>query len=111
MNLPNRYSSSIILKDSDFTLANRTWAIVITAEMSFRTALAADFERKYRNKDFLWMQGPGIGGVSALPPAASQIPVFKLLGDEGDGEAACRPRGLGPLPDQAERLPSREGVA
>ena len=42
--------------------------------MSFRTALAADFKREYKNVEFLWKQRPGIGGVAALPPAASQIP-------------------------------------
>ena len=73
-NLPNEYSSSIILTDSDFILTNRTCAIAITAVMSFRTALAADLKREYKNIDFLWKQRPGIGGVATLPPAASQIP-------------------------------------
>ena len=31
-NLPNEYSSSIILTDSDFGLTNRTCAITITAD-------------------------------------------------------------------------------
>ena len=73
-NLPNEYSSSIILTDSDFILTNRTCAIAITMDMSFRTALAADFKREYKNIEFIWKQRPGIGGVAALPPAASQIP-------------------------------------
>ena len=73
-NLPNECSSNIILTNSDFILTNRTCAIAITADMSFRTALAADFMREYKNVDFLWKQRPGIGGVAALPPAASQIP-------------------------------------
>ena len=73
-NLPNEYSSNIILTDSDFILTNRTCAIAITADMSFRTALAADFKREYKNIEFLWKQRPGVGGVAALPPAASQIP-------------------------------------
>ena len=47
-NLPNDYSSSIILPDSDFILTNRTCAIAITADMSFKTALAADFKREYK---------------------------------------------------------------
>ena len=47
-NLPNEYSSSIILTDSDFILTNRTCAIAITANMSFRTALAAVFKREYK---------------------------------------------------------------
>ena len=45
-NLPNDYSSSIILTDSDFILTDRTCAIAITADMSFKTALAADFKRE-----------------------------------------------------------------
>ena len=45
-NLPNEYSSSITLTDSDFILTNRTCAIAITADMSFKTALATDFKRK-----------------------------------------------------------------
>ena len=73
-NLPNEYSSNIILTDSDFILRNRRCAVAITADMSFRTALAADFKREYKNVEFLWKQRPGIGGVAALPPAVSQIP-------------------------------------
>ena len=72
--LPNEYSSNIILTDSDFILTDRTCAIAITADMSFRTALAADFKREYKNVEFLWKQRPGVGGVAALPPVASQIP-------------------------------------
>ena len=52
-NLPSEYSSNIILTDSDFILTNRTCAIAITADMSFRTALAADFKREYKNVEFL----------------------------------------------------------
>ena len=48
-NLPNEYSSSIILTDSDIILTERTCAIAITADMSFKTALAADFKREYKN--------------------------------------------------------------
>ena len=73
-NLPNEYSSNIVLTDSDFILTNRTCAIAITADMSFRTALAVDFKREYKNVEFLWKQRPGIGDVAALPPAVSQIP-------------------------------------
>ena len=42
--------------------------------MSFRTALAADFKREYKNIEILLKQRPGVGGLAALPPAASQIP-------------------------------------
>ena len=72
--LPNEYSSNIILTDSDFILTKRTCAIAITSDMSLRTALAADFKREYKNGDFLWKQRPGVGGVAALPLAASQMP-------------------------------------
>ena len=68
------YSSSIIPTDSDFILTDRTCAIAMTADMSFRTALPADFKREYKNLEFLWKQRPEIGGVTALPPVASQIP-------------------------------------
>ena len=47
-NLPNEYSNSIMLTDSDFILTNRTCAIAITADMSLRTALAAEFKREYK---------------------------------------------------------------
>ena len=57
---------------------NRTCAIAFTADLSFKTALAADFKREYKNIQSLWKQRPGIGGVAALPPAASQIPVNYL---------------------------------
>ena len=62
------------MTDSNFILPNRKCARAITADMSFRTALAADFKREYKNIEFLWKQRPGIGAVAALPPAASQIP-------------------------------------
>ena len=34
--------------------------------MSFRTALAADFKREYKNIEFLGKQRPGVGGRSSL---------------------------------------------
>ena len=74
--------------------------------MSFKTALAAGFKREYKNIEFLWKQRPGIGGVAALPPAASQIP---LLGDEGDGEAARRPRKRSLVLEEIERLSRGKG--
>ena len=62
------------ITDSDFILTERTCAIAITADVSFKTALAADFKREYKNIEFLWKQRPGVGGMIALPPVASQIP-------------------------------------
>ena len=73
-NLPNEYSRNILLKDSDFKITKRTCAIATSSDMSFRTALAADFKREYKNIEFLWKQRPGLGGIAALPSAASQIP-------------------------------------
>ena len=72
--LPNHYSSNIVITDSDFILTERTCAIAITADVSFKTALAADFKREYKNVQFLWKQRPGVGGMITLPPVASQIP-------------------------------------
>ena len=72
--LPNHYSNNIVTMDSDFILTERTCAIAITADVSFKTALAADFKREYKNIEFLWKQRPGVGGMIALPPVASQIP-------------------------------------
>ena len=55
-----------------FHTHERTCAIAITADVSFKTALAADFKREYKNIEFLWKQRPGVGGMIALPPVASQ---------------------------------------
>ena len=43
-----------------------------------KTALAADFKREYKNIEFLLKQRPGVGGMIALPPVASQIPGIYL---------------------------------
>ena len=47
--LPSAYSSSISLTGSDFILIVRICAVAITQDMSFETALAANFRREYRN--------------------------------------------------------------
>ena len=72
--LPNHYSNNIVVTYSDFILTKRTCAIAVTAEVSFRTSLAADFKREYKTIEFLWKQRPGVGGMIALPPVALQIP-------------------------------------
>ena len=109
-NLTNEYSSSIIQTDSDFILTDRTCAIAITADMSFKTALAADFQREYKNIEFLWKQRRGIGGVAALPPAASQIPgKYLCFLVTRDGEAARRPGKPSLVLDEIERLPRGKG--
>ena len=109
-NLPNEYSTSKILTDTDFILTNRTCAI--TADMSLRTASAADFKREYKNIEFLCFQlvleaktrnrrrsSLASGGF------ADTRKFFMLLGDEGDGEAARGPGKLGLVLDEIERLP------
>ena len=103
-NLLNKYSISIIPADSDFILTYSTFAIAFTADMTFRTALAADFKREYNNIEFLWKQIPGIVGVAALPPATSQTP----------GEYLCflvtrATEKQQVNPDDTKRLPSEEG--
>ena len=42
--LPNHYSNNIVITDSDFIFTERTCAIAITADVGFKTALAADFK-------------------------------------------------------------------
>ena len=110
-NLPNEYSSSILVTDSDFILTYRTCAIAITADMSFRTALAADFMREYKNVEFLRKQRPGVRGRSSLTSGGvtdtGKIPM--LLGDEGDGEAARGPREPSLDLNEVERLPRGNG--
>ena len=106
-NLPNEYSSSIILTDSDFILTDRTCAIAITADMSFKTVLAADFKREYKNIEFLWKQRPRNKGRSSLASGGvtdtGKIPMF--FSDTGDGEAARRPGKPSLVLDEIERLP------
>ena len=60
--------------NSDFILMERTCAIAITADVSFKIARAADFKREYKILEFLRKQRPGVGGIKALPPVASHIP-------------------------------------
>ena len=62
------------MTNSYFILTDRTCAIAITADMSFKTALAANFKREYKNIEFLWKLRPGKGGEEASLPAASHIP-------------------------------------
>ena len=72
--IPNEYSEKIMITDSDFILSDRTGAICITADMSFRSRLEADFKREYQNVEFLFRQRPGLGGMAALPPSVAQVP-------------------------------------
>ena len=71
---PNEYSENILITDSDFILSDRTSAICITADMSFKSRLEADFKREYQNVEFLFRQRPGLGGMAALPPSVAQVP-------------------------------------
>ena len=65
--IPNEYSENILITDSDFNLSDRTSAICITADMSFKSRL------EYQNVEFLFRQRPGLGGMAALPPSVSQV--------------------------------------
>ena len=77
--IPNEYSENILITDSDFILSDRTSAICITADMSFKSRLEADFKREYQNVEFLFRQRPGLGVMAALPPSVAQVP-GKYLG-------------------------------
>ena len=55
--LQNQYSNKIVITDSDFILAERTCTIAITADVSFKTALAADLKREYKNDEFYGNRG------------------------------------------------------
>ena len=44
--LPNHYSNNVVVTDRDFILTERTCAIAIIADVSFMTALAAEFKRE-----------------------------------------------------------------
>ena len=72
--IPNEYSENILITDSDFILSDRTSAICVTADMSFKSRLEAGFKREYQNVDFLFRQRQGLGGMAALPPLVSQVP-------------------------------------
>ena len=72
--IPNEYSENNLITDSDFILSDRTSAICITADMSFKSRLEADFKREYQNVEFLFRPRPGLGGIAALPPSAAQVP-------------------------------------
>ena len=65
--IPNEYSENILITDSDFILSDRTIAICITADMSFKSRLEANFKREYQNVEFLFRQRTGRGGMAALP--------------------------------------------
>ena len=72
--IPNEYSENVLITDSVFILSDRTSAICITADMSFKSRLEADFKREYQNVKFLFRQRPGLGGMAALPPSVAQVP-------------------------------------
>ena len=50
--LPNHHSNNIVITDSDFILTERTCAVAITADVRFKTALAADFKIQYKKIEF-----------------------------------------------------------
>ena len=52
--IPNEYSENILITDNDFILSDRTSAICIMADMSFKSRLEADFKKEYQNVEFLF---------------------------------------------------------
>ena len=99
--LPNHYSNNIVITDSGFILAERTCAIAITADASFKTVLAAKFKKEYKKIEFLWKQRPGVGGMIALPPVASQISgkYLAFLATKATDRQQVRPESLNRLRD------------
>ena len=65
------FKTKFEIPNCDFILSDRTSAICITADMSFKTRLEADFKRKYQNVEFTFRQIPGLVGMAALPPSVS----------------------------------------
>ena len=53
----NHYLNNVVITDSDFILTERTCAIAITADVSFKTALAADFKESIRISSFQGNRG------------------------------------------------------
>ena len=71
--IPNEYSENILITDSYFILSDRTSAICITADMSFKSRLETDFKRENQMVEFLFRQRTGLGGMAALPPSVAQV--------------------------------------
>ena len=108
--IPSKYSESILIIDSDFILSDKTSAICITAYMSFKTRLEADFKKEYQSVEFLFRQRPGLGGMAAPPPSVSQFRGKKplLFGDESQWEKHDRPRACDIGITTVEELPGRK---
>ena len=53
----NHYLNNVVITDSDFILTERTCAIAITADVSSKTALAADFKESIRISSFQGNRG------------------------------------------------------
>ena len=52
--ISNENSENNLITDSDFILLERTSAISITTDMSFKTRLEDDFKGEYQNVEFLF---------------------------------------------------------
>ena len=55
--LSNHYSNNFVITEGDFILTERTCAIAITADVCFKTALAADFKKSIRTSSFYGNRG------------------------------------------------------
>ena len=92
-NVLRKNSSRITLTDGAFVLTDRTGAKTKTADMSFRTALAAVFRREKRLRSFIEpkdiefyrSRNRGLGSF-ANSGFTTNRKVFMLLGDEAHRE-------------------------
>ena len=70
----NRLLDDILSHILIYQISTQTKLLSRTVILYSQNVLAADFKREYKNIEFLWKQRPGVGGMKALPPAASHIP-------------------------------------
>ena len=59
--------SNWVAPDGPLRVPDRPCAIAITADVSFKLALVADFKREFKIIEFFWKQRPDVGGMIALP--------------------------------------------
>ena len=63
-----------MITDSNFIMSDRTSAICITADMSFKTKIEADIKIEYQNVEFFFRQRPGLRGLATFTRSVSQVP-------------------------------------
>ena len=72
LEIPNKYSKNILIRDSNFIFSDRTSTICIAAKLQDR--LEADFKREHQNVEIMFRHRPVLGDLAALPPSVSQLP-------------------------------------